>query len=83
MIRVIRQFVAAAAFVAAVASTAAAAAFAEASAPRQVVQGTGAGSTLRVTVLDQTDAALVIAQVTLVDSRGVEQTLLVDDRGVA
>ena len=61
------------AFVAAVASTAAA----------QVVQGTGAGSTLRVTVLDQTDAALIIAQVTLVDSKGIEQTLAVDDRGVA
>ena len=58
---------------AAVASTAAA----------QVVQGTGAGSTLRVTVLDPTDAALVIAQVTLVDSKGVEQTMPVDQRGVA
>ena len=41
------------------------------------------GSTLRVTVLDQTDAALVIAQVTIVDARGVEQTAAVDDRGVA
>jgi hypothetical protein len=61
------------AFVAAVTSTAAA----------QVVQGTGAGSTLRVTVLDQTEAALVIAQVTLVDSKGVEQTVPVDERGVA
>ena len=30
----------------------------------QSVQGTGVGSTLRVTVLDQTDAALVIAKVT-------------------
>ncbi len=49
----------------------------------QVVQGTGVGSTLRVTVLDQTDAALVIAQVSIVDSRGVEQTATVDDRGVA
>jgi len=49
----------------------------------QAVQGTGVGSTLRVTVLDQTDAALIIAQVTLVDSRGVEQTAVVDDRGVA
>ena len=71
------------AFVAAVTPTAAAAAFAEASAPRQVVQGTGAGSSLRVSVLDQTDAALVIAQVTLVDSKGIEQTLPVDERGVA
>ena len=49
----------------------------------QVVQGTGVGSSLRVTVLDQTEAALVIAQVTIVDSRGVEQTATVDDRGVA
>ncbi|HYE85405.1 MAG TPA: hypothetical protein VEA16_03550, partial [Vicinamibacterales bacterium] len=39
----------------------------------QVVQGAGVGSTLRVTVLDQTDAALIIAQVTVVDARGVEQ----------
>jgi hypothetical protein len=71
------------AVVVAVASTAAAAAFAEASAPGQVVQGTGAGASLRVTVLDQTDAALIIAQVTLVDSKGIEQTLPVDERGVA
>ena len=49
----------------------------------QTVQGTGLGSSLRVTVLDQTDAALVIAQVTLVDSRGVERTAAVDDRGIA
>src|SRR5688500_8482829 len=49
----------------------------------QVVQGTGVGSTLRATVLDQTDAALVIAQVSIVDGRGVEQTAVVDDRGVA
>ena len=40
----------------------------------QVVQGTGVGSSLRVTVLDQTEAALIIAQVTIVDARGVEQT---------
>src|SRR5688500_2501986 len=49
----------------------------------QAVQGTGVGSSLRVTVLDPTEAALIIAQVTLVDSRGVEQTATVDDRGVA
>ena len=49
----------------------------------QVVQGSGVGSTLRVTVLDQTEAALVIASVTIVDSRGVEQTAGVDARGVA
>src|SRR5436190_4782456 len=49
----------------------------------QVVQGGGVGSSLRVTVLDQTDAALVIAQVTIVDARGAETTASVDDRGVA
>jgi hypothetical protein len=49
----------------------------------QTVQGTGVGSTLRVTVLDQTEAALVIAQVTVVDSRGGEYTAAVDDRGIA
>ena len=69
----LKSLVAIAAFVVAITSAAAA----------QVVQGTGVGSTLRVTVLDQTEAALVIAQVTVVDSRGVEQTATVDDRGVA
>jgi hypothetical protein len=49
----------------------------------QVVQGSGVGSSLRVTVLDQTEAALVIAKVTIVDSRGGEQTATVDGRGVA
>jgi hypothetical protein len=49
----------------------------------QVVQGTGVGSTLRVTVLDQTEAALIIAQVTVVDSTGAERTTTVDDRGIA
>jgi hypothetical protein len=49
----------------------------------QAVQGTGVASTLRVTVLDQTDAALIIAQVTVSDGRGVERTVPVDDRGVA
>ena len=49
----------------------------------QVVQGSGVGSTLRVTVLDQTEAALIIAQVTVVDSRGEERTAAVNDRGVA
>ena len=49
----------------------------------QVVQGSGVGSSLRVTVLDPTDAALIIATVTIVDSRGVEQTAAVDERGVA
>ena len=68
-----KTFVATIAFVAAITSVAAA----------QVVQGTGVGSSLRVTVLDQTEAALVIAQVTIVDARGGEQTVAVDDRGVA
>jgi hypothetical protein len=49
----------------------------------QVVQGTGVGSSLRVTVLDPTDAALIIAQVTITDARGVERTATVDERGVA
>jgi membrane-bound lytic murein transglycosylase len=48
----------------------------------QSVQGTGVGSTLRVTVLDQTDAALVIAHVTLVDAKGGERTVAVDTRSV-
>ena len=54
-----------------------------AAASGQVVQGTGVGGSLRVTVLDQTDAALIIAQVSIADGRGVEQTAVVDDRGVA
>ncbi len=49
----------------------------------QVVQGTGVGGTLRVTVLDQTEAALVIAQVTIADASGVERTSAVDGRGLA
>ncbi len=49
----------------------------------QVVQGTGVGATLRVTVLDQTEAALIIGQVSIVDARGVEQMATVDNRGVA
>ena len=48
-----------------------------------MVQGSGVDRSLRVTVLDQTDAALVIAQVTITDARGVERTAAVDDRGVA
>lgn len=48
----------------------------------QAVQGSGVGSTLRVTVLDQTDAALIIAQVTITDGRGLDRTVPVDDRGV-
>jgi hypothetical protein len=73
MHRMLKSLVVVAAFVVAITSVAAA----------QVVQGSGVGSTLRVTVLDQTEAALIIAQVTIVDSRGVEQTATVDERGVA
>lgn len=73
MTRIVSQFISVLVLVAATVSVAAG----------QAVQGTGVGSSLRVTVLDQTDAALIIAQVTLVDSRGGEQTATVDDRGVA
>ena len=73
MKRIVRPVLAVVGF-AAVFATAAAA---------QVVQGTGVGSSLRVTVLDQTDAALIIAQVSVVDGRGVEQSATVDQRGVA
>jgi hypothetical protein len=73
MRRIFGQLAAAAAFALAITSAAAA----------QVVQGTGVGGTLRVTVLDQTEAALIIAQVSIVDARGGERTATVDDRGVA
>lgn len=73
MRRIVSQFISVAALIAAMVSGAAA----------QAVQGTGVGSTLRVTVLDQTEAALIIAQVTLVDSTGAERTATVDDRGIA
>ena len=49
----------------------------------QVVQGSGVGSSLRVTVLDQTEAALIIAEVTIVNAAGVARTLTVDGRGTA
>jgi hypothetical protein len=58
-------------------------AFTSMAAAEQVVQGTGVGGTLRVTVLDQTEAALIIAQVTVVDSTGATFTVAVDDRGIA
>ena len=73
MKRIIGSLLVAASFVFAISSIAAA----------QVVQGTGVGGTLRVTVLDQTEAALVIAQVTVVDANGTEHTAAVDDRGLA
>jgi hypothetical protein len=73
MRRILSQLVAAFAIVVSVTSMAAG----------QVVQGTGVASTLRVTVLDPTEAALVIAQVTVVDARGAERTAAVDERGVA
>lgn len=72
-----------ASFLFAIASIAAAATSAKASVPEQVVQGTGVGGTLRVTVLDQSEAALVIAQVTIADAAGVEHSSAVDERGVA
>jgi hypothetical protein len=83
MKRIIGSLLAAATFVFAITSIAAAATSAEASAAEQVVQGTGVGGTLRVTVLDQTEAALIIAQVTIVDASGVERTVAVDERGLA
>lgn len=49
----------------------------------QAVQGTGVASTLRVTVLDPTEAALVIARVTVTDARGMARTAGVDDHGIA
>lgn len=75
MKRIIGSLWAVAALVAVLASSAAAAA--------QTVLGTGVGGTLRVTVLDQTEAALIIAQVTIVDAAGATRTAPVDDRGVA
>ena len=83
-----KTFVAVVTLVAAMTSVAAGSASARAESgelrrEEQVVQGTGVGSSLRVTVLDQTEAALVIAQVTIVDSRGVEQAAPVDERGIA
>ena len=48
----------------------------------QVVQGSGA-TALAVTVLDQTDAALITAEVTIVNAAGVSQTQAVNERGVA
>jgi len=75
MKRIIGSLWAVAALVAVLASSAAAA--------TQAVQGTGVGGNLRVTVLDQTEAALIIAQVTIVDPTGVARTVPVDERGVA
>lgn len=82
MTRMMRKLVALAVFVVSMTSAATPAA-AGGSAEEQVVQGSGVGSSLRVTVLDQTDAALVIARVTVVDARGVSHAAPVDDRGIA
>ena len=41
------------------------------------------GTVFRATVLDQTDAPLVIAQVTVRDASGSERTVAVNARGVA
>jgi len=83
MKRIIGSLLAVTAVVFALASSAAAAPFATATGPEQTVQGTGVGGTLRVTVLDQTEAALIIAQVTIVDGAGTTRTAPVDERGVA
>jgi len=44
---------------------------------------TAATSDLKVTVQDQTGAALIIASVTIVDAAGTPHTLQVDDHGIA
>jgi len=83
MKRIVGSWLVVASFMFAIPSIAAGA---ETSAPKveaQVVQGTGVNGTLRVTVLDQTEAALIIAQVTIVDSTGTASTAAVDERGVA
>src|SRR4030095_5898228 len=49
---------------------------------QSVAPGTTLSTTLRVTVLDQTDAALVIGVVTVSNAAGVERTARVNDRGV-
>jgi hypothetical protein len=46
-------------------------------------QGVAPGTVFRVTVLDQTDAPLVTAQVTLLDPSGIERTVRVNASGVA
>jgi hypothetical protein len=48
---------------------------------QSVAQGTSLTTSLRVTVLDQTDAALVIGEVTISNAAGVERTARVNDRG--
>lgn len=73
MSALLKKFTAVVTFVVAITSVAAA----------QAVQGAGVGSTLRVTVLDQTEAALIIAQVTVVDGRGAEHSATVDQNGIA
>ena len=83
MKRIIGSLLVVASLLLALTSSAAAATAAKASVPEQVVQGTGVGGTLRVTVLDQTEAALVIAQVTIVDASGIERRSAVDGRGLA
>ena len=83
MKRIIGSLLVVASLLLALTSSAAAATAAKASVPEQVIQGTGVGGTLRVTVLDQTEAALVIAQVTIVDASGIERTSAVDGRGLA
>lgn len=61
-------------------ATLAAAPLRAADAPTAAPAATG---DVRVTVLDQTGASLIIATVTLVDATGAGKTVKVDDRGVA
>ena len=60
------------------AGTIAAAGFAQ-----PVTQGAAPGAVLRITVLDQTDAPLAAAKVTLRDPAGLERTVTVNASGVA
>jgi Carboxypeptidase regulatory-like domain len=53
------------------------------SAVESVAQPTAPGAAFRITVLDQTGARLVTAQVTLVDAAGIERTVTVNASGVA
>src|SRR5262245_55821873 len=52
------------------------------SSAQSVVQGTALNTMLRVTVLDQTDAALVVAEGQITNAAGLERTAKVNDRGV-
>jgi hypothetical protein len=53
------------------------------SSAQSVVPGTTLVTSLRVSVLDQTDAALVVAEVRISNAAGLERAVRVNDRGVA